>query len=220
MQCNMWQVTVEGRVDVGGLAVEGRQDYISHFDSAVREFLRDGNDFLIDDGMYQVSRTIFLAYVLAACFTNLLHLVTMKCDHKSIKEREKSVRQAARLLGETEEIIQQWELPSLDPDKAAYIEEWHSFLEQDNENTMQQQQHKDKVKAIFLVRTFCAINGLGEGENAKISKLGDVISMDEGSLGARSIKGARTLVNLGIFRDLLPPITEGPGMGGPGHSLV
>ncbi|KAL2459399.1 Uncharacterized protein Fot_54648 [Forsythia ovata] len=104
MQCNLWQVAVEGRVDVGGLAVEGRQDYISHFESAVREFLRDGNDFLIDDGMYQ--------------------------------EREKSVRQAARLLGETEEIIQQWELPSLDPDKAAYIEEWHSFLEQDNENTM------------------------------------------------------------------------------------
>ncbi|KAL2559644.1 uncharacterized protein Fot_04383 [Forsythia ovata] len=50
--------------------------------------------------------------------------------------------------------------------------------------------------------------------------LGDVISMEEGSLGARSINGARTLVNLGISRDLPPPITEGPGMGGPGHSLV
>ncbi|KAL2514717.1 Uncharacterized protein Fot_28688 [Forsythia ovata] len=49
--------------------------------------------------------------------------------------------------------------------------------------------------------------------------LGDVISMEEGSLGARSIKSARTLVNLGIYRDLLPPITEGLGMGGPGHSL-
>ncbi|KAL2557046.1 3-ketoacyl-CoA thiolase 2 [Forsythia ovata] len=44
--------------------------------------------------------------------------------------------------------------------------------------------------------------------------------MEEGSLGARSIKDARTLVNLGIYRDLLPSITEGPGMGGPGHSLV
>ncbi|KAL2529854.1 Uncharacterized protein Fot_22455 [Forsythia ovata] len=52
------------------------------------------------------------------------------------------------------------------------------------------------------------------------SSLGDVISMEEGSLGARSIKGARTLVNLDISRDLPPPITEGPGMGGPGHSLV
>ncbi|KAL2508121.1 Uncharacterized protein Fot_31768 [Forsythia ovata] len=54
----------------------------------------------------------------------------------------------------------------------------------------------------------------------QLGDLGDVISMDEGSLGARSIKGARTLVNLGISRDLPPPITEGPGMGGPGHSLV
>ncbi|KAL2548042.1 Rapid ALkalinization Factor [Forsythia ovata] len=53
-----------------------------------------------------------------------------------------------------------------------------------------------------------------------LARLGDVISMEEGSLGARNIKDARTLVNLGISRDLPPPITEGPGMGGPGHSLV
>ncbi|CAA2961751.1 uncharacterized protein LOC111391085 [Olea europaea subsp. europaea] len=105
--------------------------------------------------MYRISQTILLAYdsyqtdglfdhlsimiadILAARLTNLPDVITMKSHHNSIKERKNCVCQAALLLGETEEILeilQQRELPSLDPDKIAYIEEWQAFLEQDNGN--------------------------------------------------------------------------------------
>ncbi|KAL0440971.1 UNVERIFIED_CONTAM: hypothetical protein Sradi_0036000 [Sesamum radiatum] len=49
-----------------------------------------------------------------------------------IKERERSIRQAALLLGESEEILeilQQREIPNMDPGKAANIEEWRAYIE-------------------------------------------------------------------------------------------
>lgn len=45
-----------------------------------------------------------------------------------IEKREASVRVAAKLLGKTIKIIEQLEtleLPSMDDDKMAYIDEWH-----------------------------------------------------------------------------------------------
>ncbi|CAA3008010.1 Hypothetical predicted protein [Olea europaea subsp. europaea] len=133
----------------------------------VMQFLRDMNDLVMvnplnwpvkiiaANSMYRISQIILLAYdsyqtdglfdhlsimiadILAACLTNLPDVITKKSHHNSIKERKNCVRQAAVLLGETEEILeilQQRELPSLDPDKIAYIEEWQAFLEQDNGN--------------------------------------------------------------------------------------
>ncbi|KAI3454477.1 hypothetical protein Pfo_011140 [Paulownia fortunei] len=110
--------------------------------------------------MYRITQTILLAHnddhhqtdeelferlsimisdILAACLTNLVHVITLKCHSSAIKEREKNVSQAAVLLGESEgilEILQQRKLPSLDPEKAANIEEWRVFMEQDNENPL------------------------------------------------------------------------------------
>ncbi|CAA2961750.1 Hypothetical predicted protein [Olea europaea subsp. europaea] len=136
-------------------------------ETTVMQFLRDMNDlFMVNppnwpvriiaaNSMYRISRTILLAYdsyqtdglfdhlslmiadILAACLTNLPHVITMNSQHNSAKERKNCVRQAALLLGETVEILeilQQRELPSLDPDKIAYIEEWQAFFEQNNEN--------------------------------------------------------------------------------------
>ncbi|KAK4394713.1 hypothetical protein Sango_1625600 [Sesamum angolense] len=81
--------------------------------------------------------SIMIADIMAACLTNLPQVITIKCHRNAIEEREKSVCKAALLLGETEEILaflQQRELPILDPNRAAYIEEWRAFMKQENKN--------------------------------------------------------------------------------------
>lgn len=98
------------------------------------------------NAMYRVSRTIMMkredttdgelfeqlsimiADILAACFTNLARIISIKCHSNAIEERGTIVAQAAVLLGETEDILlllQGRQLPEfLASDQAAYIEEW------------------------------------------------------------------------------------------------
>lgn len=81
--------------------------------------------------------SIMIADILAACLTNLAHVITIKCRRNAIEEREKSVRKAALLLGETEDIIallQQRDWPILAPDQAANIEEWRALIKLENKN--------------------------------------------------------------------------------------
>lgn len=77
-----------------------------------------------------------IAGILAACLTNLGRVIAKKCHLKAIEDRERSVFEAARLLGKSEEIVDLLvlrDLPAgLNPDyAAAYIEEWRGamFLE-------------------------------------------------------------------------------------------
>ncbi|KAG8379308.1 hypothetical protein BUALT_Bualt07G0074900 [Buddleja alternifolia] len=110
------------------------------------------------NSMYRVGRTILLAYkgknepmdeelferlsimiadILAACLTNLARVITTMCHRNAIEKRERSVREAFILLGKTEqvlELLQQRDWPSLDTNKAAYIEEWCSLFHQDNQS--------------------------------------------------------------------------------------
>ncbi|KAL0440982.1 UNVERIFIED_CONTAM: hypothetical protein Sradi_0037100 [Sesamum radiatum] len=88
-----------------------------------------------DEGLFQLL-SIMIADILAACFTNLAHLIIIKCHRNAIEKREKSVHEAFLLLGKTTQILkllQQHEWPSLDHDKAAYIEEWRAFFSKNNE---------------------------------------------------------------------------------------
>ncbi|KAL7139640.1 hypothetical protein ABFS83_09G066700 [Erythranthe nasuta] len=76
--------------------------------------------------------SIMISDVMAACLTNLVRVITFKCHDNSVNGREESVRQAAILFGESEEILeilQLRELPKLDAEKAANIEEWRAFME-------------------------------------------------------------------------------------------
>ncbi|XP_071695598.1 uncharacterized protein [Rutidosis leptorrhynchoides] len=71
--------------------------------------------------------------ILSACFTNIPQIITMKCHESVIEKREASVKVAAKLLGKTVKILQNLEtceLPSMDPDKMAYIDEWRNYLKQ------------------------------------------------------------------------------------------
>ncbi|KAL1568218.1 hypothetical protein AAHA92_03614 [Salvia divinorum] len=69
-----------------------------------------------------------IADLLAACLTNLARLIEKKCHLKGIEERERSVRQAAILLGRCEEILTTISVRArpagLNAAAAAYIEEW------------------------------------------------------------------------------------------------
>lgn len=85
------------------------------------------------DGNLFEKLSIMIADILGACLTNLPRVIIRKCYCSAIEERDKSVRRAARLLGETEEILailKQHELPSLSGDRAAYIDEWRSCMMQ------------------------------------------------------------------------------------------
>lgn len=51
-----------------------------------------------DEALFEWISTI-IADILCACFTNLPHVIKMKCHHDTIKKREDSIRTAAQLLG-------------------------------------------------------------------------------------------------------------------------
>ncbi|KAG6384795.1 hypothetical protein SASPL_153613 [Salvia splendens] len=76
-----------------------------------------------------------IADILAACFTNLGRVIENKCHVTGIEERERSVRQAAILLGRSEEILTisaNRGLPAgLNAAAAAYVEEWAMLQERD-----------------------------------------------------------------------------------------
>ncbi|KAH6788544.1 hypothetical protein C2S51_003550 [Perilla frutescens var. frutescens] len=77
------------------------------------------------------SLSIIIADILAACLTNLVQVITLKCHRNTINERKESVGRAATLLGECKEILeilQQHELPSLDLEKAASIDQWRASM--------------------------------------------------------------------------------------------
>ncbi|KAK4405951.1 hypothetical protein Sango_0601600 [Sesamum angolense] len=88
-----------------------------------------------DEHLFQLLSDM-IADILSACLTNLSRVITIKCHRNAIEERERSVFEAALLLGETEDILELlWrrELPiSPDSEQAAYIDGWRSVMELDN----------------------------------------------------------------------------------------
>ncbi|RWR78220.1 hypothetical protein CKAN_00674300 [Cinnamomum micranthum f. kanehirae] len=97
---------------------------------------------LAANSMYKLCRTILLQKlgtadrmfewlqktitdIVGACLTNLPKVIYMKCVCNSIEFREESVRDAAYLLGETEEILKKLEIGPYPNDKE-YIDSWIS----------------------------------------------------------------------------------------------
>ncbi|PWA86993.1 hypothetical protein CTI12_AA083380 [Artemisia annua] len=98
---------------------------ILHRDQGRTEPLSKKQLFALLNGM--------IADILSACFTNLPQVITMKCHESVIEKREASVKVAAKLLGKTTKILERLEtleLPSMDHDKMAYIDEWRLHFNQ------------------------------------------------------------------------------------------
>nr|GMD96900.1 ATP-dependent RNA helicase [Ipomoea batatas] len=73
-----------------------------------------------------------IADILTACLTNLPHLIATKCICNAIEKREKSVRDAAIILGETEDILKCFEkrkLSNMGPRQPLCIDEWRQWMQ-------------------------------------------------------------------------------------------
>ncbi|KAI3711651.1 hypothetical protein L1987_70190 [Smallanthus sonchifolius] len=73
----------------------------------------------------------WIADIMAACLTNLPQVIAMKCHSSEIEKREACVQAAARLLGETKEMIntlQGHEIPRMSPDDLPFIDKWLAYL--------------------------------------------------------------------------------------------
>nr|XP_043639814.1 uncharacterized protein LOC122610925 [Erigeron canadensis] len=95
--------------------------------------LTDQRNTELHDEQLFVLLNDMIADIFSACFTNIPRVIITKCQESVIEKREASVKVAAKLLGETKTIIQQLrarELPGMDPDKMAYIDEWRHYLKQ------------------------------------------------------------------------------------------
>ncbi|KAF7146202.1 hypothetical protein RHSIM_Rhsim04G0107300 [Rhododendron simsii] len=97
----------------------------------LNDYKRSANPHEVEHLFKKLS--IMIAVILGAYLTNLPRVIIRKCYCSAIEERDKSVRRAARLLGETEEIfaiLKHHELTSLSGDRAAYIDKWRSYMMQ------------------------------------------------------------------------------------------
>ncbi|KAJ0640818.1 hypothetical protein HanPSC8_Chr16g0716421 [Helianthus annuus] len=109
--------------------------------------------FILASSMYRISQSILLecneqenlsrsdeelfewistmiADILSACFTNLPHVINMKCHHRAIEKREDNIRNAAQLLGKSKKILKilkASQLPNIDLDSMAYVDKWHEL---------------------------------------------------------------------------------------------
>nr|GLL25945.1 uncharacterized protein LOC109157637 [Ipomoea trifida] len=108
---------------------------------------------LAANSMYRITRTILLYYgdgecqaeelfrklicmianILVVCLTNLPHMIYTKCISSAIEERLESVRDAAIIFGETEDILKLFEelkLSSIGPSQPLCIDEWRRWIQQ------------------------------------------------------------------------------------------
>lgn len=93
---------------------------------------QESDHALTDDKLFE-NISVMIADIMAACLTNLPRLIISNSHCSSIEKQEESVKNAARLLGETEEILeilQQLELPNINADQVPYIDEWSSIVKQ------------------------------------------------------------------------------------------
>ncbi|KAK6148372.1 hypothetical protein DH2020_019284 [Rehmannia glutinosa] len=92
----------------------------------------EGENEVTDEGLFD-RLSVMIADILAACLTNLPHVITTMCHRNAIEKREESVHEAFLLLGKTGQILEllqqhEWPFQIQDHDKAAYIDEWRAFF--------------------------------------------------------------------------------------------
>ena len=76
-----------------------------------------------------------ITVILGACLNNLPAFITSKCFSSFIDKRSENAQLAARILGETEEVLkflQQIGLPCLNPYQVASFDEWRAKIMHEN----------------------------------------------------------------------------------------
>ncbi|XP_019195792.1 PREDICTED: uncharacterized protein LOC109189632 [Ipomoea nil] len=98
--------------------------------------------FYYGNGEYQVEELFkklicIIANILAACLTNLPHLIATKCINNAFEERFTSVGNAAILFGETEDIMKLFEerqLLGIGPSQPLCIDEWLRWMDSETQD--------------------------------------------------------------------------------------
>nr|XP_043633330.1 uncharacterized protein LOC122604508 [Erigeron canadensis] len=132
------------------------EEIIMHIISTNKEVMENTpKKLILANSMYRITRTILLNYqsnvkpiseeelfallssmiadILCACFTNIPRVIMMKCHGSVIEKREASVKAAAKLFGSSKEVVKRldtWVLPSIDPNKMPFIDEWNFHMKQ------------------------------------------------------------------------------------------
>ena len=87
--------------------------------------------------MYDSSERLFeklsvmICKIYAASFTYLQHLISKECRESGIEEREKNIRHALLLFGETEEILRILDVKKIqdfNPGQLVHIDDWQTNL--------------------------------------------------------------------------------------------
>ncbi|KAJ0531624.1 hypothetical protein HanRHA438_Chr10g0475891 [Helianthus annuus] len=110
--------------------------------------------FICADSMHRITETILLTYqandddnvsrknlfnslssmiadIIAACLADLPQIITMKCHTYSREERQARVKDAAKLLGETTQIIkilQDHDIPNIYPSEMPFLGKWRAYF--------------------------------------------------------------------------------------------
>ncbi|KAJ0724257.1 hypothetical protein HanPI659440_Chr12g0445751 [Helianthus annuus] len=126
----------EGR---GRTDIEGPDSYSEHISICAYSMCRI-TETIIDDT--ESHKKLFdelssrIADIMAACLTNLPHVIAMKCHTSVIEKREASVQVATKLIGETKHIVNTLQGPlqdkwhaylSMNPEDLAFIDKWRAY---------------------------------------------------------------------------------------------
>nr|GMC80943.1 uncharacterized protein LOC109157637 [Ipomoea batatas] len=110
------------------------QDLTNVSERIVMEFSSKENKMIVENPLYWPANVLVqIQYILAACLNNLPHMIYTKCISSAIEERLESVRDAAIIFGETEDILKFFEerkLSSVGPSQPLCIDEWRGWIEQ------------------------------------------------------------------------------------------
>ncbi|KAK9076272.1 hypothetical protein SSX86_004605 [Deinandra increscens subsp. villosa] len=146
-------------IEIINLFAHSAENIVNKFQTSTnKESMESENlppKIIVANSMYRVAKTIIHTYtsnnleiiedelftrlyrmiadILAASFTNIPQVITMKCRDSAIEKREASVLAAIDLLGRTTKIIKKLEtheLPNMDPEKMGFIDEWRLHLKQ------------------------------------------------------------------------------------------
>ncbi|KAJ0864900.1 hypothetical protein HanRHA438_Chr12g0534821 [Helianthus annuus] len=124
---------------VGSTDIEGPDGYSEHISICAYSMFRI-TETIIDDT--ESHKKLFdelssrIADIMAACLTNLPHVIAKKCHTSVIEKREASVQVATKLLGETKHIVNTLQGPlqdkwhaylSMNPEDLAFIDKWRAY---------------------------------------------------------------------------------------------
>lgn len=124
-------------VDMKGEPLENYTDHklmicksMQSISSSILSKYKNGTELSTNVDLFQLLSSM-IADILFACFSNIPHAITKKCQAKKIEKREVSVEAAVKILARTTKILEVFgtpKLPVLDQHEMASVDNWRHPL--------------------------------------------------------------------------------------------